>query len=278
MTAATLALNSKLCSQVQMPGTRLWRAYWLEAKYETIRACRAPAFAIPFFCMPIVFYVLVGIFLVGSMSHGDSRIVPTMFVNWATFGVMGPGMFGFGMFVATEREQGLLRLKRALPMPAASYVLAKMVMTMMFAFIIMITLTLAAVFIGHARITPGQYLLIIFIDVLGSLLFCAVGLFIGTRVSAKSAPAFVNLAYLPMMHLAGLFYPLPKSIQPLEFISPAFYLNKLNLHVAGAQSLDALSLALGPSSQATPALCGAVLVIVTLLLGMLATRRLKRLG
>ena len=275
MTAATLALNGKLSREVSR---RIWRAYWTEAKYEIIRACRAPAFAIPFFCMPIVFYVLVGIFLVGSMSHGDPRIVSTMFVNWATFGVMGPGMFGFGMFVATEREQGLLRLKRALPMPTASYVLAKMAMTMMFAFIVMITLILAAVFIGHARITVGQYLLITLLNVLGSLSFCAIGLFIGARASAKSAPAFVNLAYLPMMHLGGLFYPLPKSIQPLEFISPAFYLNKLNLYVAGAQSMDALSFGTGPSSHATPVLCTAVLVSVTLLFGMFANHRLKRLG
>jgi len=277
MTTATIALENKLSSGVRMPSSKVWRAYWTEAKYETIRACRAPAFGIPFFCMPIVFYVLFGIFLAGSMSHGDPRIVPTMFVTWATFGVMGPGMFGFGMFVATEREQGLLRLKRALPMPTASYVLAKMLMTMVFTLIIMITLIVAAVFIGHARLTVGQYLLVTVINVLGSLAFCALGLFVGTRASAKSAPAFVNLAYVPMMHLGGLFYPLPKSIQPLEFISPAFYLNKLGLWVAGGQSMDAL-LGNGPSSHATPALCIAVLVILTLFLGTLATRRLKRLG
>jgi len=278
MTAATVALENKFSGGIRMSGSHVWRAYWMEAKYETIRAWRVPAFAIPFFGMPIVFYVLVGIFLVGSMSHGDPRLVPTMFVNWATFGVMGPGMFGFGVAVAAEREQGLLRLKRALPMPTASYILAKMVMTMMCAFIIMITLILAAVFIGHARITFGKYLLLTVINVLGSLVFCALGLFVGTRASAKSAPAFVNLAYIPMMHLGGLFYPLPKSVQPLEFISPAFYLNKLSLHLAGAESMDALSFGNGPSSHATPLLCIGVLVTVTLLLGMLSTRRLSRVG
>ena len=278
MTTATAMLENKLSTGVRLPSTQVWRAYWTEAKYETIRACRTPAFAIPFLGMPIVFYVLLGIFLANSMSHGDPRIAPTMFVTWATFGVMGPGMFGFGIFVAAEREQGLLRLKRALPMPTASYVLAKMAMTMMFAVIVMITLIPAAVFIGHARISVGQYLLITSIDVLGALLFCAVGLWIGVRASAKSAPAFVNLAYLPIMHLGGLFYPLPKSIQPLEFVSPAFYLNKLGLHAVGGESIDALSLGTGPSSHATPVLCIAVLVTVTLILGMLATRRLKRLG
>ena len=278
MTAATVVFDHELSGEIVMSSRQLWRAYWTEAKYEIVRASRAPAFAIPFFSMPIVFYVLAGVFLAGSMSHGDPRIVPTMFVNWATFGVMGPGMFGFGMFVAAEREQGLLRLKRALPMPVASYVLAKMIMTMVFALVVMITLILAAVFIGHARITPGQYLLITAIHVLGSLVFCALGLFIGTRASAKSAPAFLNLAYVPMMHLAGLFYPLPKSIQPLEFISPAFYLNQLSLRVAGAESIDALSFGTGPSSHATPLLSIAVLAVLTLFLGVIATRRLRRLG
>jgi len=278
MTTATLVSHNQVSTQTTTSSSPLWRAYWTEAKYEFVRACRAPAFAIPFFSMPIVFYVLVGIFLAGSMSHGDPRIVSTMFVTWATFGVMGPGMFGFGMFVATEREQGLLRLKRALPMPTASYVLAKMLMTMMFAFIIMVTLMVAAVFIGHARITPGEYLEITGINVLGSLVFCALGLFIGTTASAKSAPAFVNLAYIPMMHLAGLFYPLPKSVQPLEFLSPAFYLNKLSLWVAGSESMDRLAFGPGPSSHATPVLCIAVLVTLTLSVGMLATRRLRRLG
>jgi hypothetical protein len=81
-----------------------------------------------------------------------------------------------------------------------------------------------------------------------------------------------------MMHLGGLFYPLPKSIQPLEFLSPAFYLNQLGLRIAGGQSLDALSFGYGPSSRAAPALCIAVLGILTLFLGMLATHRLRRLG
>ncbi len=277
MTAASVAL-SKLSSQVRMPAGQVWRAYWTEAKYEMIRAFRAPTFAIPFFAIPIVFYVLVGVFLVGSMSKGDPHIVPTMFVNWATVGVMGPGMFGFGIFVATEREQGLLRFKRALPMPPASYVIAKMAMTVMFAFVIMLTLIIAAVFVGHAHLTFGQYVLITFVDLLGSLLFCSIGLFIGTCASAKSAPAFVNLVYLPAMHLGGLFYPLPKSVQPAEFLSPAFYLNKLGLYAAGAQSIDALSFGVGPSSHASPVLCVAVLTATTLFFGLLAARRLKRLG
>lgn len=278
MNANTFALSRELPRISAMPSGRLFRAYLTEAKYESIRALRAPAFAIPFLLLPIVIYVLIGVFLIGSMSHGDPRIAVTMFVNFATFGVMGPGMFGFGMFVATEREQGLLTLKRALPMPPTAYLLAKMLMTMLFAAIVMVTLIAAGLAVGHLRITAGQFLSVGLIEILGSLAFCSIGFFIGTRASAKSAPAFVNLAYLPMMHLGGLFYPLPKSAQPIELLSPAFYLAWLGLHILHAPSLYELSFgATGPSSRGGVVACVAVLVGVTLLFGWLALRRFQRL-
>ena len=279
MNATVVSLQRNAICDAAMPSGRLWRAYWTEAKYEALRGLRAPAFALPFLLLPLVLYVLIGVFLVGSMSHGDARVAATMFVNWAVFGVMGPGMFGFGLYVATEREQGLLKLKRAMPMPTAAYLLAKMAMTGLFAAIIMVSLSAAAVTLGHLRVTVGQYLLVTLIDILGSLPFCAIGFFIGTRSSGKSAPAFVNLAYLPIMHLGGLFYPLPRSVQPIEFLSPAFYLDKLGLRVLGALSLDELNFgATGPSSHGGAWAYVAVLSGITLFFGVLAARRLRARG
>jgi ABC-2 type transport system permease protein len=262
-----------------MSKARTWRAYATETKFECLRALRAPAFSIPFLLLPITLYVLFGVLLAGSMSHGDATVAKIMFVNWAVFGVMGPGMFGFGMFIASERDQGLLTLKRALPMPTGASLLAKMVMSMLFAAIVMVTLIAAALVLGHPALSLGQYLGIAALYIPGSLPFSAVGLFIGTRASAKSAPAFANLAYLPFMHLGGLFYPLPRSVQPLEFISPAFYLDKLGLYVVGAPNLDRLASGFsGPSSYGGPVLYFAVLAGVTILFAALAIRRLARVG
>ena len=263
----------------EMSGTKLWRAYATEIKFECLRALRAPAFSIPFLLLPIVLYILFGVLLAGSMSHGDPAIAKLMFVNWSVFGVMGPGMFGFGMFLAAEREQGLLTLKRALPMPAGASLLAKMVMATLFASVVMATLVVAALVMGHPALSFGQYCGIVALDIAGSLPFCAVGLFIGSRASAKAAPAFANLAYLPFMHLGGLFYPLPKSVQPLEFISPAFYLDQLGLRIAGAPSLDQLATGVGgPSSHGGVVVYLIVLAAITLVFTALAIRRLARVG
>jgi ABC-2 type transport system permease protein len=278
MSATTLPMQNSIAAVSQMSSARVWRAYATEVKYECLRALRAPAFSIPFLSLPIALYILFGVLLAGSMSHGDATVARIMFVNWSVFGVMGPGMFGFGMFVASEREQGLLTLKRALPMPEGASLLAKMVMAMLFAALVMMTLIIAALVIGHPRLTLPQYAGIALLDIVGSLPFCAIGLFIGTRASAKAAPAFANLAYLPFMHLGGLFYPLPKSVQPLEFISPAFYLDKLCLRLVGAPNMDGLAGVIGPSAHAGPVLCLAVLAGVTVLFATLAVRRLARVG
>jgi ABC-2 type transport system permease protein len=279
MSTTFLEVASNPARRTSMSSSRLLAAYLTETKFECLRALRAPAFAIPFLLLPLVLYVLFGVLLAGSMSHGDPTVSKLMFVNWAVFGIMGPGMFGFGMFVATERQQGLLTLKRALPMPPAAYLLSKLIMATLFSAIVMATLVLAAVVFGHPGFSAGQYAGISLLDILGSLPFCAVGFFIGTRASAKSAPAFANLAYLPFMHLGGLFYPLPKSVQPLEFISPAFYLDKLGLRLADVPSLDQLATGLtGPSSHGTALVQIAALVGVTLLLVGLSIRRLSRVG
>ncbi|HTS36733.1 MAG TPA: ABC transporter permease [Candidatus Solibacter sp.] len=278
MSATSLPISNVGAASMEMSSAKLWRAYATEIKFECLRAMRAPAFSIPFLLLPIVLYVLFGVLLAGNMSHGDPTVAKIMFVNWAVFGVMGPGMFGFGMFVATEREQGLMTLKRALPMPYGANLMAKLVMTTLFALIVVLTLIAAAVAIGHPGLSVSQYFGITLLDVAGSLPFGAIGLFIGTRASGKSAPAFANLAYLPFMHLGGLFYPLPKSVQPLEFISPAFYLDKLGLWLVGAPNMDRLANNIGPSSHGGPLLYATVLVTITTLFTAMSIRRLARVG
>ena len=157
MSATSVPMQNSIARPSEMSSARLLRAYATEVKYECLRALRAPAFSIPFLSLPIALYILFGVLLAGSMSHRDVTVAKIMFVNWSVFGVMGPGLFGFGMFVAAEREQGLMTLKRALPMPAGASLLSKMIMAMLFSAIVVITLVAAAVALGHPGLTFAQY-------------------------------------------------------------------------------------------------------------------------
>jgi len=248
-----------------MSTRRLIGAYLTEAKFESLRMLRSPAFGLPFLGLPVLLYLLFGVFLFGDVLMKDKNGALFIFIGFTVFGVMGPGMFGFGVTIATERENGLFALKRALPMPPAASLLAKLAMSMVFVAIIMATM-IAAEPLGHLKLTAGQLISMAAVCVLGAAPFGAMGLFIGTWASAKAAPALVNLLYLPMIYLSNFLIPLPKSVLWIADFSPASHLHLLVLRSIGAPNTGDLRIHI------------AVLAGLTLVLTWLAVRRLARVG
>ena len=72
--------------------------------------------------------------------------------------------------------------------------------------------------------------------VFGVLPFCALGLLVGTLVKGQAAPGMVNLVYLPMAFLSGLWMPLsmlPKVLGQVAPVWPSWHLNALMQAAAG---------------------------------------------
>jgi ABC-2 type transport system permease protein len=248
-----------------MPFARIAGAYFAEAKYETLRMLRAPAFAVPFLLIPVALFSFFG--ALGSGSTSPNPNIPTMlFTGFSVFGAMGPALFGFGLALALEREQGVLKLKRALPMPPMAYLAAKMLMAMLFAGLTSASITAAGIALDRIDLGADRLLGIFAIIVVGTLPFCAMGLFIGARVSGRAAPAVVNVVYLAMIYLSGLFIPLPPSVRWIAVFSPAFHFNQLCLAMAGVGSILSQTMHL------------AALVGVTVLFAGLTIRRVTRIG
>jgi len=249
-----------------MPLSRVFGAYLAEARFETKRHLRAPAFAMPFLVIPVALYVFF------TSLGGDPAQAPKpelqmplrMFTGFSIMGVMGPALFAFGMTLAMDRDLGLLRLKRALPMPPMAYMLGKMVMAALFSVAVTLTMTIAAMVKG-LDLLAAQFLAVAAIGVVGTLPFAAIGLFIGAKVSGRTAPAWVNLAYIPMTYLSGLFFPVPEAIRALALASPAFHLNQLALQAAGVAAIM-------PATMHVAALLG-----VTVLFSGLAAWRVVRM-
>lgn len=215
-----------------MPPRRVIGAYYTEAKYETIRMLRAPAFVFPTLLLPIGLYMLLGLVIFGTIT--DARVKIGFFTGFATFAAIGPGMFGFGIGLSLERHQGVLRLKRALPMPPAAYLLAKMLMAFLFAGVAVATISAIAYSTGRlpgmTAWTVGE---VVALYVAGSIPFCALGLLLGSIAPGTSGPAVVNVVYFPMIYLSGLFFPLPPALQTLAPIWPAYHLNRMVLTTLG---------------------------------------------
>ncbi len=227
-------MNASVVSADALARPPQLRLYALESWYEFLRVLRTPAFALPTLAFPLLFYVMFALVLPGQW--GSYQKATYLFATYCAFGVMGPALFGFGVGLAMEREQGLLELKRVSPMPIAAYFVAKIGMSLAFALAVIVLLTFAAVGFGGVRIAPGSWALLTLALLLGTLPFCAFGLWIGTLVKGQAAVALVNLVYLPMSFLSGLWIPLfalPAMLQKGAVVWPAWHLGQLALGIVG---------------------------------------------
>ncbi|MES3023245.1 MAG: ABC transporter permease [Pseudomonadota bacterium] len=210
-----------------------WSVYATEARLEFIRMLRMPTFSLPALIFPAMFYSLFGLLMGGGKGGASAYLLAT----YCIFGVMGPGLFGFGVSVAMEKDRGWLTWRRAVPALAGAYFVAKMVMALVFAFIIFLELALLAATLGGVHLEVGQWLQLMVVSLLCSLPFCALGLVIGILVNAQAAPAVVNFVYLPMAFLSGLWLPisaLPQVLGKLAPIWPSYHAAQIALKVIGA--------------------------------------------
>ena len=219
-------------STLDRPRHRLLRSYVLEAKYEFLRLLRTPMFSLPTLLFPAMFYLLFGVLL----NRGNPAAATYLFATYGVFGVMGAALFGFGVTVAMDREQGFLMLKRALPMPPGSYVAAKMAMAVMFGVFVALLLALLGAWAGGVSLRSSQWALLLLVHAAGALPFSAIGLYLGTLASGSAAPAVVNLVYLPLSLLSGLWLPLemlPGVFGTLAPLWPPYHAGQLALKVVG---------------------------------------------
>jgi ABC-2 type transport system permease protein len=242
-----------------------------EAKYETLNALRTPAFAIPFIAIPVAIYLLFGVVIAGNSDEAPSEFGPGianyLFSGFCVVAAIMPGIFS-GVLLAQERDNGLFKLKRALPLPPGANLIAKVLMSMGIAALGVSLVVIAGLAAGKLTISVPQVLVIAATLIVGTIPFSAIGLFIGAHTSGGAAPAYGNLVFLPMMWLSGLFIPLPDFLERWVVAWPAFHLNQLALNLAGVEQFSFIG----------PEIPFGVLVGVTVLFGGLAIRRLARVG
>ncbi|WP_040502266.1 ABC transporter permease [Idiomarina xiamenensis] len=203
--------------------------YWTEARYDVLALLRSPGFYLPSLLFPTVFYAFFGILLVT-----DDAARMTLFVGYACFALIGPAMFNFAIYVASDRQQGWLILKSLTPMPTSAYVIAKLVSSLLFSLVAFILIALLALFYGDIQLLAGQWLLLLLVLLLGSLPFALLGLLIGLHSHERAAPIWVNLLYLPLSLLGGLWLPLtllPETLQHLAWALPTYHLAQIGMAV-----------------------------------------------
>jgi ABC-2 type transport system permease protein len=209
----------------------------IESRYEIVKLARTTAFIVPTLSFPVLFYLFFGVAFGGNSVGPGMKMGVYLIATYGAFGVIGAALSSFGAAIAIERGQGWLQMKHATPMPLSAYLVAKLVAAMLFGTIIVLALFVAGATVGGASMPFQQWLTLLAVLVAGTIPFALLGLTLGYLVSAQAVIAVINLIYLPMGFLSGLWVPvdfLPGAVQRAAEFLPAFHLGQLALGVIGA--------------------------------------------
>ena len=243
MSTATMALNKALNhsqtyrSRIQRSPRQTAAIYLKEAKYEFLKNLRLRMYTASVLSFPIMFYVLFGLVLNSKQAIGGTSVPTYLIATYGTFGVMGASLFGTAAGLASDRGLGWLQVKRASPMPPFAYFAAKVITSMIFSAVIVLALFALGFTLGGVRMPLAEFARLMGTLVAGSLPFSALGLALGYFTGPNSAPATINLIYLPMSFCSGLWVPfmfLPKVVRQIALALPPYHLSQLALGIVGA--------------------------------------------
>jgi ABC-2 type transport system permease protein len=236
MSTATIALTN---SHIQRSPAETAMIYLKEVKYEFLKNVRLRIYTMSVLSFPIMFYILFGLVLNSKEAIAGMRVSTYLIATYGTFGVMGASLFGTAAGLASDRGLGWLQVKRASPMPPFAYFVAKIVVSMTFSAIIILALFALGFGFGSVGMPFIEGARLFGTLVAGSLPFSAMGLAVGYFAGPNSAPATINLFYLPMSFCSGLWVPfifLPKVVKQIALILPPYHLSQLALGIVGAGS------------------------------------------
>jgi ABC-2 type transport system permease protein len=230
---ATSAIAHSIPATTGVP--RTFRIFCKETKYEFLKLMRTKSFSLSTIGFPVMFYVLFGLANRNAYA-GSVHIAKYMLGGYACFGLIGAALFGIGVGLSSELAAGWLELKRASPMPAAAYLFAKCASAVAFGLIIVSILTAIGTAFGGVSLSPVELVKMLGMTIVGSICFASMGLLLALIVPANAATGIVNLIYLPMSFLSGLWMPLrfmPHWLQGFAPFLPTYHLSQLMQHIFG---------------------------------------------
>jgi len=230
-----------------------------QLRTEQLVFWRSREAAIFVFLFPLLLFALLTAVYNGRIY--DRPAAWALLAGMLGYGAANTAFAGLALILVARRETGILKRIRSTPLPAATYLVAVLVSTL-----IVFALQAAALFaLGKVlRDTPfpSHALSVVLLLALGAACFAALGLAIcGLIRSLEGSSAVVNVIVLPMAFLSGSFGPTrhyPRALRAVGDVLPLKYLvNSMNaIYLHGRQIWDR------PGSVAVLAAWGAAGLIV----------------
>jgi ABC-2 type transport system permease protein len=165
-------------------------------------------------------------------SLGTTMLASVLGLNIGTYGIIRTGDL-----IVIEREDGTLLRAKAVPNGMLGYLIGKVVnISAQIVFAVAITLLIGAfLFTGLAIGSPGRWLTLVWVLVLGLLATLPLGAMLGSLfTSTRSAGGPMLLLLAGLAAISGIFYPITHLPVFLQWIGQVFPLYWLGLGMRSA--------------------------------------------
>ncbi len=168
--------------------------------------------------------------LLGAVYDGTIDGVPAadrLLVGMLGYGCANTAFGGLAITLVIRRESGVLKRLRATPLPAATYLAAVLVSTVV-VFLLQMVLTVALGMLLYDAQGAESWAAVVPALLLGAVAFAGLGFGVASLIrSAEGSSAVVNLIVLPMAFLSGSFGPTsgyPEILQRIADVLPLTHL------------------------------------------------------
>jgi ABC-2 type transport system permease protein len=202
-----------------------WRQYRLERRMFW----RNPSAAFFNFALPLLF-----LFLLGAILAGDQDALDVIVPGIAGMSVMSTTFSALAMNLTFLREQGVLKRMRGTPLPSGSYLAALGANAVTNAAIQIVIVVVAGRLLFGIPWPPDVLELVVFVAA-GVACLASLGVAYSHVIpNFDSAPAFVNVVFLPVIFISGVFYDAEDAPSFLRDIARALPLTHVIDGLSGA--------------------------------------------
>jgi ABC-2 type transport system permease protein len=224
-----------------------------EARYALLAAWRNPRARFFTFIFPILLLVIfAGVFGSGNTTTIDGHrvSVSTYFVGGIlALSIISAAYANLVMSVATARETGILKRRRATPVPPAILVAGQALATLVIG-VVMTTILLVIARVGYSVAIPAGALAAMAVAVvIGTVSFACLGYAVAGLIgSPDSAQPIIQLTLMPLYFISGVWIPSASLSHTLRSIASVFPVEHLAASMHNATIYGSFSSAVSPTN------------------------------
>jgi ABC-2 type transport system permease protein len=174
--------------------------------------------------LPLMFLVLFNSIFSGERSSGY-QAVQSITAGMMANGIGSAAFMNMAISVVGDRESGTLKRYASTPMPRWLYFAGRVGLAMLIALGSIIVMMVVAVLLFDLQLptSPAKWFTIVWVFVLSSIACSLCGIAFSTIPrSVAGAPAIVNLPYLAIQFISGVFVPFDQISGTLQKVASIF--------------------------------------------------------